>query len=77
MGYPEIGFTIFFAVVYYSAGELEAKSGAPNHGVLWGALSIGVSLLAYLVFGAGLIGLIVLQALLLVGIATVRVLIDR
>ena len=73
MNYTAIGFTILFAALYYSAGEIE---GAPNHGVLWAALSIVVSLIILAGIGGGIVALIVCQALLLIGIAVVRVILD-
>lgn len=76
MNYTAIGFTILFAALYYSAGEIEARSGAPNHGVLWAALSIVVSLIVLAGIGGGIVALIVCQALLLIGIAVVRVILD-
>jgi hypothetical protein len=64
--------TIAGMAAFFGAGEYEAREGAPNHRVLWAGLSLIISVLS-LSLGAGAIGWLLCQAMLLVGIAAVRV----
>ena len=64
--------TIAGMSVFFGAGEYEARDGGANHRMLWAGLSLLVSVLALSV-GVGLIGWLLCQAMLLVGIAAVRV----
>ncbi len=61
--------------LYFNAGKFEARSGAADHSVLWAALSLLTSLAA-LWAGAGWLLWMLAQAVLLVGIAVVRVALD-
>jgi hypothetical protein len=58
---------VAMAIFFYRAGEFE---DAP--GLLWAALSVAISLLVWMVFGWGWIGIILGQAALFVGITLFR-----
>lgn len=77
MNYTAIGFTIVFAVLYYGAGEFEARNGARHNGILWAALSIGVSALVFAQFGGGVLMAIGFQVLLLFAIGAGRALLEK
>ena len=64
--------TIAGMAAFFGAGEYEARDGGVNHRMLWAGLSLLVSVLA-LSLGSGVIGWLLCQAMLLVGIAAVRV----
>ena len=60
--------TVLFAVFFYRAGEFENGPG-----VLWAVLSVAISLLAWQWLRLGLLGIILGQAGLFVGIGVFRV----
>jgi hypothetical protein len=62
-----------FAVVLYGSGKLEAQNGMRN-GLLWGALSITVSVLVIAVLGGGWLFEVLAQLGLFVGIGALRAL---
>lgn len=64
--------TIAGMSAFFGAGEYEARDGGANHRMLWAGLSLVASVLA-LSLGAGVIGWLLCQGLLLIGIAAVRV----
>jgi len=61
---------------YYNAGKMEARGGAADHAILWASLSLLTSLLA-IGAGAGWVFWLIAQLGLLIGIAIVRVLLDK
>ena len=65
----EIILTIAGMSAFFGAGEYEARDGSANHRMLWACLSLLVSVFT---LGLGLLGWLLGQALLLVGIAAVR-----
>lgn len=65
--------TLAGMIVFFNAGEWEARDGSPNHRVLWGSLSLLVSLLVLGVGGFGWLIWLFAQAGLFLGIAAVRV----
>ena len=75
MPYTEIALCIVGAAVFFNAGRMEAESGAPDHSVLWGALSLLVSIGAF-ALGGGWIAWVIAQIVLFVGIAVVRVMLE-
>ncbi|HEX6613858.1 MAG TPA: hypothetical protein VF022_08365 [Rhodanobacteraceae bacterium] len=68
----EVILTIAGMSAFFGAGEYEARDGGANHRMLWAGLSLLVSVLA-LSADSGLLGWLLVQALLLIGIAAVRV----
>ena len=70
--YAQIAMCIVGMSLYFNAGKIEARSGAPDHSMLWAALSLVTSLLAFW-GGAGWVLWGVSQAVLLVAIALGRV----
>jgi len=72
MPYFEIAIALVFATVFLKGGEQEARMGRSNHGVLWAALSVLVSVLVVVVIGRGGIWLIAAQLTLFVAIGAVR-----
>ena len=64
--------TIAGMSAFFGAGEYEAREGGANHGMLWAGLSLLVSVLTFSL-SLGLIGWLLGQAMLLIGIAAVRV----
>jgi len=71
--YVPIALTIAGMVLFFNAAEWDAREGAPNHRVLWGTVSLLVSVLVLFVAGLGWLSWLIAQALLFVGIAAVRV----
>lgn len=76
MFYTKVALCILGMSLFFNAGKIEARGGAADHAVLWAALSLGVSLLAFRA-GAGWFLWLIAQIGLLIGIAAVRVLMDR
>ena len=76
MIYTKIALCIIGMSLFFNAGKIEARSGAADHSVLWGALSLLTSILA-LWADAGWILWLVSQVGLLIGIAGARVFMDR
>ncbi len=68
----EVILTIAGMSAFFGAGEYESRDGGANHRMLWACLSLLVSVLT-LYLGAGLIGWLLAQGALLIGIAVVRV----
>jgi len=66
------------AWVFFAMGRLEARNGdAADHGIWWALASILVTVAAIRGFGAGWFLVLVCQVLLYVGIAVVRVLLEK
>lgn len=76
MFYTKIALCIIGMSLFFNAGKIEARGGAADHSVLWAALSLLTSLLAFWT-GAGWIFWLIAQIGLLIGIAGARVLLDR
>ena len=68
----EVILTIAGMCAYFGAGEYEARDGGANHRMLWACLSLLASVLTFWL-GSGLVGWLLGQAMLLIGIAAVRV----
>jgi hypothetical protein len=73
--YTQIALCIIGMSLYFNAGKIEARGGAPDHSILWASLSLATSLIA-LWAGAGWILWALAQAALLIGIALARVALD-
>jgi len=76
MIYTKIAMCIIGMTLYFNAGKIEARSGATDHSVLWASLSLLTSILA-LWAGAGWVFWLIAQIGLLIGIALVRVALDK
>ncbi|WP_395769128.1 hypothetical protein [Arenimonas sp.] len=76
MFYTKIALCIIGMSLFFNAGKIEARGGAADHSVLWAALSLLTSLLAFWA-GAGWFFWLIAQIGLLIGIAGARVLLDR
>lgn len=63
---------IVSAYTYYVLGAYEAQQGGRHHGILWSALSLGVSLVVAYLFKGGWSVLLVAQIGLFLGIAVFR-----
>jgi len=57
------------AIFFYRAGEFDGSSG-----LLWAALSVVISVVAWRVFGWGILGILMAQTGLFVGITVFRML---
>ena len=68
-----VAMTLAGMIVFFNAAEWEARDGSPNHRVLWGSLSLLVSVLVLFVAGLGWLPWLVAQLGLFVGIAAARV----
>ncbi|HVF33735.1 MAG TPA: hypothetical protein VND91_00245 [Candidatus Saccharimonadia bacterium] len=75
MPYTQIALCIVGVALFFNAGKLEARSGAADHSILWGALSLLVSVAA-LAFGGGWPAWLSAQVGLFLGIAIVRAALD-
>lgn len=73
--YTQIALCIIGMSLYFNAGKIEAREGAPNHSVLWAALSLVTSLVACWA-GAGWMLWALAQVGLLVVITLARVALD-
>jgi uncharacterized membrane protein HdeD (DUF308 family) len=73
MNYIPIALTIAGMIAFFNAGEWEARDGGSNHRVLWGTLSLLISVLVLFVAGWSWLPWLVAQIGLFVGIAVVRV----
>ena len=73
--YTQVAMCIVGMSLYFNAGRIEARAGAPDNSIPWAALSLVVSLVA-LWAGAGWVLWALAQAGLLLGITLVRVAID-
>jgi hypothetical protein len=62
--------------VFFNAGKIEARSGAADHSILWASLSLLTSVLA-LWAGAGWVFWLLAQAVLFIGIAIMRLVLDK
>ncbi len=76
MDYTKIAMCIIGMSLFFNAGKIEARGGAADHSVLWAALSLLTSILA-LWAGAGWITWLISQFGLLIGIAAVRVILEK
>jgi len=76
MIYTKIAMCIIGMSFYFNAGKMDARSGAADHSILWASLSLLTSILA-LWAGAGWLLWLIAQIGLLIGIALVRVALDR
>ena len=76
MFYTKVAMCIIGMSLFFNAGKLEARSGAADHSVLWASLSLLTTILA-LWAGAGWLFWLLAQIGLLIGIALVRVLLDK
>ena len=73
--YTQVALCIVGMSLYFNAGRIEARNGASNYAVLWAALSLVTSLIAFWA-GAGWIVWALAQVALLIGITLVRVALD-
>ncbi len=73
--YLEIALCIVGIALFANAGKLEAQGGAADHSVLWGALSLLVSVVVF-ALGGRWVAWLIAQIVLFVGIAIVRVVLD-
>jgi hypothetical protein len=64
-------------IAFFNAGEWEARDGGPNHRVLWGTLSLLISVLVLFVAGWSWLPWLLAQIGLFVGIAAVRVMLEE
>lgn len=76
MFYTKVAMCIIGMSLYFNAGKIEARSGAADHSVLWAALSLLTTILA-LWAGDGWLLWLLAQIGLLIGIALVRVALDK
>ena len=76
MFYTKIALCIIGMSLFFNAGKIEARGGAADHSVLWAALSLLTSVLAFWA-GAGWILWLVAQIGLLIGIAAMRVILEK
>ena len=76
MIYTKIAMCIIGMSFYFNAGKMDARSGAADHSILWASLSLLTSILA-LWAGAGWLLWLIAQIGLLIGIALVRVALDK
>lgn len=76
MDYTKIAMCIIGMSLFFNAGKIEARGGAADHSVLWAALSLLTSIIA-LWAGAGWITWLISQFGLLIGIAAVRVILEK
>lgn len=77
MPYLEIALAVVFATAFLKGGEMEARSGRRDHGLLWAAVSLAVSALVVVMLGLTAIWLIAAQVVLFVVIGAVRAHWDR
>ena len=73
MDYVAIALTIAGVIAFCNAGVHEARDGSANHGILWAAISLLLSIVVLFVAGLGWLPWLLAQAGLFVGIAGVRV----
>ena len=66
-----------FAFTLYGAGKAEAKGGGPDHGLIWGALSVATSAAIIKFFDAGWFLVLLGQVGLFIGIGIFRAVRDR
>lgn len=76
MFYTKVAMCIIGMTLFFNAGKIEARSGAADHSVLWASLSLLTTIIA-LWAGAGWLFWLLAQIGLLIGIALVRVLLDK
>lgn len=76
MIYTKIAMCVIGMSFYFNAGKMEARNGAADHSVMWGSLSLLTSIFA-LWAGAGWVLWLIAQIGLLLGIALVRMALDR
>ena len=74
-GYTQIALCIVGMSLYFNAGKIEARGGAPDRSILWASLSLVTSLVAFWA-GAGWVLWALAQAALLISIALARVALD-
>ena len=72
MPYTGLAAMFAFAVGFYKAGEVGARSGGANYGGFWAVLSLAVSALSFFVLKVGLIPAALMQLGLFLGIGVVR-----
>ncbi|MFT3669497.1 MAG: hypothetical protein QM795_13180 [Pseudoxanthomonas sp.] len=73
--YTQVALCIVGMSLYFNAGKIEARNGAPDHALLWAALSLVTSLIVFWA-GAGWIVWALGQVALLIGVTLVRVALD-
>lgn len=73
--YTQVALCIVGMSLYFNAGKIEARSGAPDHAFLWAALSLVTSLVVFWA-GARWIVWALAQVALLIGITLARVALD-
>ena len=71
MPYAELAIAFVFATAFASGGEMEARLGKTNHGVLWALISLLVSAGVY-ALGGTMIWIAGAQLVLFVAIGAVR-----
>ncbi|MGQ0800906.1 MAG: hypothetical protein ACT4NL_12430 [Pseudomarimonas sp.] len=76
MPYLQIGLCIVGASLFFNAGRIEADAGRANHALLWAALSVLTSVLAFAA-GAGWVGWLLAQGTLMVVIAMLRLVLSK
>lgn len=74
---PQVILAAVCAFTFIAAGKAEAKGGGPNHGLLWGMLSVVTSAVLIKFLDAGALLVVLGQAALFIGIGVVRAMRDR
>jgi uncharacterized membrane protein YoaK (UPF0700 family) len=72
MPYTEIAITVAAAALFLSAGEMGARDGSSNHGFLWAALSVLLSVIMVFVVKSSNAFLVLSQVVLFAVIGVVR-----
>ena len=70
--YTQIALCILGMALFFNAGRMESQTGAADHSILWGALSLLASVAAFTISG-GWVAWLIAQVALFIGIAVVRV----
>jgi hypothetical protein len=76
MFYFKVALCIVGMSLYFNAGKIDAQNGEADHSILWASLSLLVSTLAFWA-GAGWLLWLLAQIGLFIGIALVRVVLDK
>jgi len=76
MPYFEIALCIVGMSLYFNAGKMEVRGGAPDRSVLWGSVSLLVSISVFAA-GGGWLAWALAQVGLMFAIALIRVWLDR
>lgn len=77
MPYLEIAVACVFATAFAKGGDMEARLGKANHGFIWAAASVLVSVLVVAWLARGVVALILSQLALFVAIAAVRAMLEE